>query len=84
MQRRVVTLKCTDVSEVHIASIIRPVLEAVHTSETSVYSNETTRRYIPEGSKLRIRCRDNLKSHMYEQLLWIYVSLEKTIRVFKI
>jgi hypothetical protein len=26
--------------------------EAVLTSETSVYSNETTRRYIPEGSNL--------------------------------
>jgi hypothetical protein len=27
--------------------------EAVRTSETSVYSNETTRRYIPEGSNLK-------------------------------
>jgi hypothetical protein len=27
-------------------------MEAVGTSETSVYSNETTRRYIPEGSNL--------------------------------
>jgi hypothetical protein len=28
--------------------------EPVRTSETSVYSNETTRRYIPECSKLQI------------------------------
>jgi hypothetical protein len=30
------------------------MMEAVHTSETSVYSNETKRRYIPEDSKLHI------------------------------
>jgi hypothetical protein len=29
------------------------MLEAVHTSETSVYSNKTTLRYIPEGSPLQ-------------------------------
>jgi hypothetical protein len=38
------------------ASIIRAMIvlmmEAVRTSEPSVYSNETTRRYIPEGSHL--------------------------------
>jgi hypothetical protein len=28
--------------------------DAVRTSETSVYPNETTRRYIPEGSNLHI------------------------------
>jgi hypothetical protein len=31
-------------------------MEAVRTSETSVYSNETTRLYIPEGSHLRHVC----------------------------
>jgi hypothetical protein len=37
---------------------------AIRTTETSVYSNETTRRYIPEGSNLHTprRC-ENLKSH---------------------
>jgi hypothetical protein len=30
------------------------LMEAVRTSETSVYSNETTRRYIPEGSSLQL------------------------------
>jgi hypothetical protein len=37
-------------------------MEAVRTSETSVHSNETTRRYIPEDSILHTR-RENLKSH---------------------
>jgi hypothetical protein len=30
--------------------IIRVMTEAIRVSETSVYSNETTRRYNPEGS----------------------------------
>jgi hypothetical protein len=45
------------------ASFIRVMMEAVHTSETSVYCNETSRRYIPEGSYLDNRRRENLKSH---------------------
>jgi hypothetical protein len=40
------------------------MMEAVRTSETSVYSNETTLRYIPEGSQLHSRSRENLKSHI--------------------
>jgi hypothetical protein len=39
--------------------------EAVSTSETSVYSNETRRRCILEDSYLRIRCHKNLKSHKH-------------------
>jgi hypothetical protein len=39
-------------------------MEAVSTSEKSVYTNETTRRYIPEGSNLHPRRRENLKYHM--------------------
>jgi hypothetical protein len=46
----------TDVSEVRTASItsaiIALIIEAVRTSETSVNFNVTTRRYIPEDSKL--------------------------------
>jgi hypothetical protein len=38
-------------------------MEAVRTSETSVNFNVTTRRYIPEESKLYTRRRKNLKSH---------------------
>jgi hypothetical protein len=39
------------------------MMEAVRTSETSVYS-ETTRRIISEGSNLHTRRRGSLKSHM--------------------
>jgi hypothetical protein len=38
-------------------------MEAVQTSETSVYSNETTQRYMPEGSNLHTHCHKNLKSN---------------------
>jgi hypothetical protein len=47
-----VVLKQTDVSEVHATSVINALMEAVRTSETSVYFNETTRRSIPEGCSL--------------------------------
>jgi hypothetical protein len=54
MQRCVVTLKLTDVSEVRTASIIKSMnammMEAVRTSETSVNFDVTTRRYVPEDS----------------------------------
>jgi hypothetical protein len=54
----------TDVSEVRAASIIIALMiEAVRTSETSVNFNVTTRRYIPEDSKLHTRRRENPKSH---------------------
>jgi hypothetical protein len=46
-------LKLTDVSEMRSASIIIALMiEAVRTSETSAKFNVTTRRYIPEDSKL--------------------------------
>jgi hypothetical protein len=56
-------LKFTDVSEVRTASIITLMMEAALTFETSVNFNATTRRYIPEDSKLHTRRRQNLKSH---------------------
>jgi len=41
------------------------MMEAVYTSETSVYLNVTTRCYIPEDSKPHhTRRRENLKSHI--------------------
>jgi hypothetical protein len=49
----------TDVSEVSTALM----MEAVRTSGTSVNINLTTRRYIPEDSKLHTRRLENLKSH---------------------
>jgi hypothetical protein len=57
LSRIVVSLEYTDVPEVRTASIIRAMntialVEEVRTSETSVYFNESTRRYIPESSNL--------------------------------
>jgi hypothetical protein len=54
---RVVSLKYTDFSEAHTVSIIRAaiiglMINAVPISETSVYFNDITWRYIPEGSNL--------------------------------
>jgi hypothetical protein len=40
------------------------MMEAERTSETSVYSDEAIERYIPEGSNLHTRRRENLKSHI--------------------
>jgi hypothetical protein len=52
------------------ASIIRVIIalmmEAVRTSETSVYSKETTKHYIPEASNLHTRGHENLKSDILE------------------
>jgi hypothetical protein len=45
-------LKLTDVSEVRTVSIIRAVMEAVRTSETSVNFNVAARRHISKDSKL--------------------------------
>jgi hypothetical protein len=39
------------------------MMEAVQTSETSDNFNVTTRRYIPEDSKIHTRRRENLKFH---------------------
>jgi hypothetical protein len=53
-----------NVSEVSTASIVRvmmivtPMMDVVRTSETSVYSNETTRHYIPEYYHLHTRRRE--------------------------
>jgi hypothetical protein len=43
---------------------IAMTIEAVHTSETSVYYNETTRGNIRQGSNLNTRRRENLKSNI--------------------
>jgi hypothetical protein len=48
-----------DVSAVYQALM----MEAVCTSETSVYFNVTAQCYIPEDSKLHTHCCKNLKSH---------------------
>jgi hypothetical protein len=48
------------------------MIEAVRTSETSVHFNVSIRQYIPEDSKLLIRRRKNLKSHIvnYYSVEW--------------
>jgi hypothetical protein len=56
-------LKLTDVSEVCTAFIIRAMMEAVRTSETSVNFDVAMRCYVPEESKLHTRHREDLKSH---------------------
>jgi hypothetical protein len=50
-------------TEIHTTSIFSLMMEAVHTSETSVHFNVTTWCYIPEDYKLHTCHRENLKSH---------------------
>jgi hypothetical protein len=47
-----------------ITAIIRVIMEAVSTSETSVNFYRTTRRNIPEDSHFHTRRSMNLKSHV--------------------
>jgi hypothetical protein len=61
--RRVVWQKFADVSE-KFASIVRAMMEALSTSETSVSFYETARRNIPQGCYLHTRRRENLNSHL--------------------
>jgi hypothetical protein len=69
-----------NVSEVRTASIISVMtltIEAVRTSETSGYSSETIRRYIPEGSHLQVvhvRCR--LTPHNLKVYVLFFFSLK--------
>jgi hypothetical protein len=46
------------------ASIIRVMMEAARTSETSVDIDLRTRQYIPEDSELHTRRSENFKSHI--------------------
>jgi hypothetical protein len=50
------------VADDRLKRAIALMMEAVHTSETSIYYNVTTRRFIPEDSTLLTRNRENLKS----------------------
>jgi hypothetical protein len=58
-----------------IIAMIASMVHAVHISETSVYANKTSWRYIPEGCHLHAHCRENLKSH---------ISVLQTARVLKV
>jgi hypothetical protein len=60
------------------------MMEAVRTSETSVYLNETARHYSPEAYHLYTRCHENLKSHKFLRALidrkWlVYVGLRERL-----
>jgi hypothetical protein len=67
-------LKWAEVSEMRTASINHQgalMMEAILISEISVCFNVTTRRYIPEDSKLHTRRRENLKSHWHVNCIYI-------------
>jgi len=51
------------------------MIEEVHTSETSVTFNETTRRYRPEGCHLHTRRRENLNSHKTTNVIKIGLTV---------
>jgi hypothetical protein len=52
--------------------INRLMMEAVRTSETLVYFNDTTQSYIPEGSHLLIHSCENLKFQFPDSLMTYY------------
>jgi hypothetical protein len=49
------------------STIIVLKVQAVRTSETSVYFNERTQRCIPQGCHVHTRRRESLKSHLSVQ-----------------
>jgi hypothetical protein len=56
-------LKCISRKQEGTSFIRAMMMEAVCTSETSVYFNETTRCYVPEGCHFHTRHRENVKLH---------------------
>jgi hypothetical protein len=54
-------------------SLVKLTVATVRTSETSVYFNESTRRYIPEGCHLHNRRSENLKSHTFISYLCVVI-----------
>jgi hypothetical protein len=60
-------------------------MEAVRACETSVYCNDFTWRFIPEGYHLNIRGRESLKSHidkLFQQDVHIEFSLVHTRKLY--
>jgi hypothetical protein len=55
-------------------------MEAVDTSEASVYFYETTRRNIPEGCHIHIRRREKLKSHYLPTIRFINCGLYTSLK----
>jgi hypothetical protein len=58
-----------DVSEVRAAFIIALMMETARTSGTSVDIYLATQQYFPEDSELHTRRRENLKSHMFTEIV---------------
>jgi hypothetical protein len=56
------------------------MMDAVRTYETSVNFNVTTRCYIPENTKLQIRRRENLKSHLFH-IFYLHKTTQQIIPV---
>jgi hypothetical protein len=52
-----------------VIEFVTLMMDAVRTSETSVFCNDTALRSTPEGSHLDNRRRENLKSHTITKLL---------------
>jgi hypothetical protein len=57
------------------------MMKALRTSETLVHSNETTRQYILEDSKLHIHRLENLNSHNNKEVINMLMSGDKKTRV---
>jgi hypothetical protein len=54
---------------------ITMMMEAVYTSETSAYFNETTQHYIPEGFHLHTHHHKNLKFD-YSFFSWLLINMK--------
>jgi hypothetical protein len=65
------------------ASIIRAIMEAARTPETSVDIRLRTRQYIPEDSDLHTRCRENLQSHicLIQSFIWTSLIMQSAVSV---
>jgi hypothetical protein len=53
--------------KIRVSWYIALMIEALRTSETSVYSNKPTRRYIPESSNIQIK--------IWSQCMWVLCSM---------
>jgi hypothetical protein len=60
--------------------VIVLMMEAASTSETSVNVYQTTRCNIPEDSRLHIRRRENLKSHLIVQPVYTFLRKRRSNR----
>jgi hypothetical protein len=66
IQRRVVSLKYTDVSEMRASSIISVIMETVCACETSVYFSESAD--LTTGARSRAEAKDFSSSQCSDQL----------------